>query len=109
MVSVLPTTKKLTNNICISSKIFTSCFRSIWPTPETTEKKEAMKQHLMKMTSGSKPSRSETSSLKAEKADYRKPSSVKSERRMREPRDRDSEHTSVRSRIRPDQVHASHF
>ena len=68
-----------------------------------------MKQHLMKMTSGSKPSRSETSSLKAEKADYRKPSSVKSERRMREPRDRDSEHTSVRSRIRPDQVHASHF
>ena len=69
-----------------------------------------MKQHLMKMTSsGSKPSRSETSSLKAEKADYRKPSSVKSERRMREPRDRDSEHTSVRSRIRPDQVDAPHF
>ena len=92
---------------CVSLKIFSSIFRSIWPTPETTEKKEAMKQHLMKMTSGSKPSRTETSSLKAEKADYRKPSSVKSERRMREPRD--SEHTSVRSRIRPDQVRAPHF
>ena len=85
-------------------KLYLYPHRSIWPTPETTEKKEAMKQHLMKMTSGSKPSRTETSSLKAEKADYKKPSSVKSERRIREPRDRDSEHTSVRSRIRPDQV-----